>query len=207
MILLFILQQATVRSEINIGNSLEWLCAGSYGVVTGTIRDVTPCLKGNASVCKFDVMSCLKGDTVKSITFLISGLTSDTLEAWKKSKSEILVFLNKRKEVFICNQQQAVYEVPESYNSIPAIVNLSNPQPVLLSAYNFALIRHKYLILLLCRQAIGQIMTLNGKEGGAQAYFLEVPYNTDAWELLYSGSSCYLNVPDVLFPQSRKSLF
>lgn len=45
---------------------------------------------------------------------------------------------------------------------------------------------------------------LEGKT--SKGYYLEVPFDTEAHAALYAGSSCFLIVPDILYPKAKKSM-
>ena len=100
LILAFSLTISNTSAEINLGNSLEWVCTSSDLIVRGTITSVD--MKGKQVVCSFEVSEGLFGElksTAIEFTYASNQAQNDKVKRMMTGSREVLVFLiNKNKE-------------------------------------------------------------------------------------------------------------
>ncbi|MEI6764325.1 MAG: hypothetical protein WCM76_01715 [Bacteroidota bacterium] len=198
-----------IKAEINAGSSIEWLCASADIVATGKITSVCS-VKGQNGItgCVFKVSQYLKGNASGDLYFYVPWFASDSLQKLKKNESEIIVFLKKADNIYTSGNKTFDYIVMESYNSVPALAKLEKPQKAFISAANFKLLTTGTQILECSRKAISRMQEYTQtQQKEIKRHYLEIPYNTDAWDLLYSGSSCFLYVPAFMFPESNEDFY
>ncbi len=66
--------------------------------------------------------------------------------------------------------------------------------------------RAKNIGLTLAEPAIMKLKFIKAPPKAAKRYFLEVPFDSEVHQALYSGSACYLYVPDLIFPRAKPKL-
>jgi hypothetical protein len=194
------------QAEINIGNSVEWLCADAGMIATGIVSSYTRCTTtGNIWVCTFATVEILRGSTESPVYFTIN-LTEDSLKKYVSQKTPLLVFLKENEKPFKCKNIKASWYAMESYNSIPVLINLNSTPKILISGQGFIPLTGRETILSYTRSIL---MKLAGYEILGKTVFmnyLEIPVTTSVFNLLYQGSACYLTVPDFMFPDSKEKL-
>jgi hypothetical protein len=194
------------KAEINLGNSVEWLCADAGMVATGTISSYTRCTTtGNIWVCTFATVEILRGSTESPVYFTIN-LTEDSLKKYVSQKTPLLVFLKENEKPFKCKNTQAPWFAMETYNSMPALINLNTTPIILLSGQGFMPIIGRETILSYTRSILMKLAGYEILEKTVFMNYIEIPVTTSAFNLLYQGSACYLTVPDFMFPDSKEKL-
>lgn len=203
---------SVARAELMVASSVEWLSCNSEVVVVGKIKQITT-TKGVYSViyedCVVEVSEVLKGDVKgKQITFCLRSVSeSPTAKAFMNSKDGVLLFLSKStghgSEAHLDNKL-----VPSSGRCPLSIVDLSNP-PKHMFNMKFDVLSQKEHILGDCRGALAALKKhqTDNPEKEVKRHYLKVPFGTEAYKLLNSGSSCYLYVPDFMSRESKPKFY
>jgi len=207
LLCIFSLSLFMAKAEINVGNSVEWLCADAGFIATGTITSYVKCTTANNSwICTFQIFATLKGTTENPVYFSLNYLPEDSLKKYQSEKTPILVFLKENEKPFKFNKITANWFAMEAYNGIPALINLKTPPDILISAQGFFALQSGETILSYCTMTITKIAEYEAKPKDVFQNYIEVPYQSTAFKLLYQGSSCFLTVPDFMFPESKAKL-
>ncbi len=184
--------------KIRVATSVDWLC---YDASTIAMVKVDNYKEENFKINEYSST----GTITATITKLLKGskplLNQITIytqskfvgwDSWPMLKGkEVLVFL----KLEGC-EEECVYSLLKQDN---ALVDLSNPRDKMITGL-FKVLKQKADMETYVSACTNQ---LKGKT--AEPFYLEVPYETEAYDSLYSGSSCYLIVPDVLYPLSKKT--
>jgi hypothetical protein len=195
------------KAEINVGCSLEWLCADAGMIATGILQSHVKCTTGNNTyVCTFITGDILRGSTANPVTFIISNFSDDSLTKYETQKTPLLIFLKEFEKNIKCQKSATSWQVMGSYNSIPAMVNLSTPQQVLLSAQGFLVLGNRETIISYCRIVLKTLAEYEIMGHTVFMNYLSVPIHSAVFTLLYQGSSCFLSVPHFMFPESKEKL-
>lgn len=203
---------SVVRAEIMVATSVEWLTCNSEVVVVGKIKQITT-INGAHSViyedCVVEVSEVLKGDIKdKQITFCLRTFSLfPTAKALMNSKDGVLFFLSTSKE----NGSEAHLNnklVPSSEQFPLSIVDLSNPPKNLFNMKFMALTKGED-ILRDCRSTLTTLKKYqaDNPKQEVKRHYLKVPFETDAYKLLYSDSACYLYVPDFMSKESKSNFY
>lgn len=180
--------------EINIATSIDWLCYDADLIITGKLTESTSNPNANP-ITEFqntnlmNVQVIMKGDLgtnkIRFTTRLpyIGGQQLKNLVG-----REVIVFLKSVDGKF--------HAWEDTYSLLP----LDKPGNYALTGA-FKTLKAKMDII---EYVESTLQKLEGKT--AKPYFLEVPVETEAYNVLYSGSSCYLIVPDILYPEAKKSM-
>ncbi len=208
LFVLFLFSLFSARSEINIGNSVEWLCADAGLIATGKLKSYTKAEGGNNLwTCTIQTMEILKGTTESPLDFTINNITEDSLKKYVSEQSTLLIFLKESEKPFKNKKLKTSWYIMETVNSAPALINIFNPQEALITAYTFSVLNNRELIISVCRLCLKKIAEYEIQGKTVFMNYLEIPYQTPAYGLLYSGSACYLTVPDFMFPESKEKLY
>ena len=185
--------------EINVANSIDWLCYNSGTVATVTITSAKEekfTLMGYESdvTVNAKVQTIYKGSIPQRNEIIIySRLGYIGNDKWVNMvDKEVLVFLKD----MIC-ESQCAYTI---WDDDRGMINLESPGTKAIAG-DFSVLETKNEIF---RYGVDRIEKLRGKT--AQQHYLEVPYKTEAYGALYSGSSCFLIVPDILYPESTRGM-
>ena len=204
----FTLSLFVLKAEINVGNSVEWLCADANLIAVGTLKSYSKSSTDNFMyVCTFESTEIIFGTTISPVVFSIHYIAEDSLKKYELQQIPMLVFLKENKVNPKSKETKIQWNIMEAYNSLPAFVNLTTPQQLLITATDFSVFTNREKIILYCRQTLKMIAEYQIMGKTVFKNYLEVPYQTTAFNLLYSGSSCYLYVPDLLFPKSKEKMF
>lgn len=208
LLLLFVFSVFPGYSEINIGNSVEWLCADAGLIATGKLKSYAKASSGNNLwICTFETLEIYKGSTQSPVDFTINYIPEDSLKKYVSDQTTLLVFLKESEKSYKSKKTQTSWFVMETCNSAPAMVNLLAPQQVLVSAYGFTVLSYRELIISVCRLCLKRIAEYEVQGKTVFMNYLEIPFQTPAYSLLYSGSKCYLTVPHFMFPDSKEKLY
>lgn len=195
----------TVFSEINTGNSLEWLCADAGLIARGHIISFSKTnTEKNHYIIVFETKEIFKGTTESPLEIVIATIAEDSLKKYTEEKTPLIVFLQEEKISFRDKKKKNQWHIMEAYNAIPALINLATPQQVLIRAATFSVLGSREQIIAECRLCLKKIAGYEVQGKTVFMNFLAVPFLTQAHGLLYSGSKCYLAVPDFMFPDSRE---
>ncbi|CAN5351901.1 MAG: hypothetical protein ACR2GW_12160 [Pyrinomonadaceae bacterium] len=198
-------------AEIIVGNSLEWLTVSSKVVAVGRITHVEKS-KGEGSVVYetyvFEPSEIIKGSKQKSISFTVRTFSTEPVfGSLIDNTNEIVVFLSPYKErdgeKFLRGKL-----IPTSTSFPLSIINLNNPSKYVIDL-NFRVLNNKEDILKVCRQT-EKTQTEYVEQHPSfpiKGFYLEVPFDTEAHESLFAGSSCYLLVPNFMSAKSKEKLF
>ncbi|MBI5219476.1 MAG: hypothetical protein HY958_11150 [Bacteroidia bacterium] len=209
LIVTFIFCALVSKAEINVGYSIEWLCAKADVIVKGNITSVD--MKDDNVVCSFDISDRYKGGLTQMSTefTLVSGKNYDgNLKKYIMNGKELIVFLVKPGK----DQKNVKTEYISMVEEGPGlffIIDLSSPGNRLISASDFKVIKDELSIISKCKNIIGKFndYIANHKRYEPQRNYLAIPLDTEAYKLLYSGSKCYLYVPDFLYKESKNKFY
>lgn len=208
LLLLFMFSIFSGFSEINVGNSIEWLCADAGLIATGHLKSYTKATTGNNLwMCTFETNEILKGTTESPVDFTINNIAEDSLKKYVSEQTTMLIFLKENEKSYKSKKIKTAWYIMETYNSIPAFVNLNTPQQALITAYTFMVLTYRDLIISVCRLNLQKIAEYEIQGKTVFMNYLEIPYQTAAYNLLYSRSTCYLTVPHFMFPESKEQLY
>ncbi|HBX50697.1 MAG: hypothetical protein A2275_11300 [Bacteroidetes bacterium RIFOXYA12_FULL_35_11] len=208
LILAFSLTISNTSAEINLGNSLEWVCTSSDLIVRGTITSVD--MKGKQVVCSFEVSEGLFGElksTAIEFTYASNQAQNDKVKRMMTGSREVLVFLiNKNKE-----EKKAPIEyspVHDQNSGFFYIIDLSEPGKLLMSAKDLKILKTNAEVIKYTKDFIVQLKNFleKKKKKKFKKYMLELSKDSEVFQELYSGSSCYLYVPDVFFPNAKEKM-
>jgi hypothetical protein len=196
-----------LRAEINVGNSVEWLCADAELIVRGTLQNHIKCTSGNNTfICTFDTGEILRGSISNPVTFIISNYSDDSLRKFEIQKKPLLIFLKEFERNIKCQKYTTSWQVMECYNSIPALINLDTPPKLIMSAQGFLILDNPETIISYCRLVLRKISDYEITGHTVFMNYLEIPAQSPVFNLLYEGSSCFLSVPHFMFPESKVKL-
>lgn len=208
LLLLFVFSVFSGYSEINIGNSIEWLCADAGLIATGKLKSYTKASTGNNLwLCTFETNEILKGTSASPVDFTINYIAEDSLKKYVSEQTSMLIFLKENEKPYKSNKIKTAWYVMETCNSMPAFINLLTPQHDLVTAYTFMVLNYRDLIISVCRLSLQKIAEYEIQGKTVFMNYLETPFQTEAFKILYAGSKCYLTVPDFMFPESKEQLY
>jgi|GEM_PF-6834160 len=177
----------------DIGTSLDWLCYDADLIVTGRLtstahnKNADP-LTDYQCENRLSITSILKGSVnTTSIRFTSRLETLGGYPLEKMVDTEVLLFLKVQHGHF-----HAWYD---GYS----LVLLQKPAGNVITG-DFRMLQKKEEIISYIESTLEKL-----KDKTANAYYLEVPYQTEAYTALYSESTPFLIVPDVLYPSAKKS--
>ncbi len=207
LLLVLSLSGSFAKAEINVGYSIEWLCADAGMIATGILQSHSKCTTGNNTyVCTFTTGNLLRGTTANPVTCIISNFSDDSLTKYETQKTPLLIFLKEFEKNIKCQKSATSWQVMECYNSMPAIVNLLTPPQLLLSAQGFLLLSNPETIISYCRILLKTLAEYEIMGHTVFMNYLTVPTQSEVFKLLYQGSSCFLSVPHFMFPESKEKL-
>jgi len=197
-----------VKAEINIGNSIEWLCADAGLIATGKMKSYSKATSGNNLwICTFETQEIFKGTTVSPVSFTLNNINEDSLKKYVSEQTLLLVFLKENEKPYKKMKTETLWYAMETCNSVPAMINLFSPQQLLISAYSYSVLQTLEMIVSVCRMNLKKVAEYEVQGHTVFMNYLLIPYQTPAYSILYSGSSCYLAVPDFMFPDSKEKLY
>ena len=195
-------------AEINFGNSLEWVCSSSDLIVRGTITSVD--MKGEQVVCSFEVTEGLFGElknTAIEFTYTSIQAQNDKVKKMMTGGREVLVFLQ--------NKNKADKKAPAEYSPVHDqntgffyIIDLTEPGKLLMSAKDFKILKTNAEVIKYTKDFIVQLKGFleKKKKYKFKKYLFELVKDSEVFKELYSGSACYLYVPDAFFPNAKEKL-
>lgn len=180
--------------EINIGTSIDWLIYDADIIITGVLKETLENKNANP-ITDFQCTNLLnvsmiyKGDIgTDKIRFTTRLPYIGGHQLQKLINHEVVLFLKNVDGKF------------HAWDDVYSLISLNNPNNYALTG-SFNSLKKGSEIIDYIEQTLEKI-----GDKKAKPYYLEIPYNSEIHPILYSGSSCYLIVPDILYPSSKKSL-
>jgi hypothetical protein len=207
-----------VSAEINIYDSVEWLCERSEVVARGTLVAVSPEDPSGQQGKNLDLVSLTlqptqvaKGGgatTTALAPIYFSMRLPDTrrLMEWKKAGTEVVVFLRRTVQAYAKDgHDYSLWPVRETGSAQQVVVAFAKPHVHLLSAGEMAHVSTPGQLEASCQRS-SATPRKSPLEEPAGPHLLEVPASSAVYDTLYSGSRCYLNVPVGVFKTAKPSL-
>jgi len=215
ILLWFFVSPVMVNAEIHIADSLEWMTIDSTLIVQGVVVDVvrTPHPAETSPELAIEdvtvrITDVLKGDYSEdnvNIRRLSYSKTHSTALSWKEANANYLFFL-KKGEGELHGVDLNGYWTPRS--DFPyGPIDLSNPSSSALYIVSASMEAPKDgdRILQIVRDTIDNkngiaflsSEIVDGWEVPDGAMVVNVPEDSEAFKTLWSGSSCYMVVPDI----------
>ena len=191
LIIALLFNLLSAKSEMFTAVSLETLTMNASMVVQGKVVEIKKVrtMEGETSFIHVAIDSIFKGKQADSI-WILSCYSSSIREQDFLSK-QILFFLKDHPA------SEEVFMLLETVNTCQySFLDVSQPFEVYTG--NFDVITDKALLYAALRTTIDATNEQTSETG-----MLAVPYNTTAHKYLYHGSSCYLYVPKILFPEAK----
>lgn len=197
-----------LKAEINVVNSIEWLVCHSDLVIRGNITFVD--MKGDKLTCTIEISEGLKGPL--SVTTLDFSMPMSKTMADRLKK---IMVVNRDVIVFLKNNNAGKKKMPADYSPIRDdgtglyyVVDLTEPMNMLISAGDFKVLKEAALIISKCKAIAAKANAITDKKKNFEfkKYYLNVPAETEAYYAIYSGSSCYLFVPETFFPAAKPDI-
>ena len=200
-----------LKAKIAIANSIEWLTVDADHIITGKLT-ITGTTKGKGNsvltLCVLEETGRIKSsDTTKRKTwhFAVADYHARGLEELKDK--EVLIFLRGTVEAFSSNGKTYNLWPMDAPQSQPAIIDLSAPGTRAMTARGFKVLKKKEEILEHCSYALEKLKEYKSKHP-EQVHFkeakLDVPFENEVSDVLYSGSVCYLIVPKFMFTEAKE---
>lgn len=181
--------------EINVGTSLDWLCYDADMIIIGRLTETVENKKA-------DPYSDYLNTNRMNITVLIKGdMSADKIQFTTRlpyiGGHQLKNLVGKDILVFLKTSQGHYHAWDAEY----AVICLDDPMQHAFTG-EFTCLKNRTEITSYMEETLKK---LEGKT--AEPHYLEVPYDSEAHGVLYAGSSCYLIVPNVLYPKARKNFF
>ncbi len=219
--LLFVfLSPMKVFAEINIAPSIEWLCVDADIIFHCKIIEIKKIEIDDRiyEECTVIVDEELKRvyneedekageneeDGKEKFKFIYRGYYWDSLD--KFYEKDLLIFLKKDEEADSTKFLYGKYVL--SLDEYYSFVDLSHLKDRMISG-TFKVLENKEKLLNLCREIIKETKDFikANADYEIKSMYLETAWDTMAFKVLYSGSSCYLIVPNFLFPEAKDDLY
>jgi hypothetical protein len=176
-------------------------------IARGLMQSHTKCTNGNNTyVCTFVTDEILRGSTANPVTFIISNFSDDSLTKYELQKTPLLIFLKEFEKDIKCQKSSTSWQTMECYNSMPALINLETPPKLILSGQGFLVLNQRETIMSYCRIVLKKLAEYEIMGHTVFMNYLAIPTQSDIFNLLYQGSSCFLSVPHFMFPDSKEKL-
>jgi hypothetical protein len=203
--LMALLSTASASAQI-ISPSFEWLTVKSDRIVRGFITDYT---QGKDAAgkeiyfCSFQFHEMMKGPQERNFVFACYDMPADSLKKYRDIRVEVLIVFENLAAPLTHDGKAVTIKPLQAYEA-PAILNLTNPQGIFFSAFDFTIMKHKTLILDLCRIIITQTAQhATGNLSGKMLY-QAVPEESEVYLRAGEGKKLFLEVPAFLFPDAAK---
>jgi hypothetical protein len=191
---------ATVRAEVIVASSIDWLTCASDVVVVGRVEKIVTTPGGGDVLyedCTVAVQEVIRGKVAGDrLVFCLRALHPETpAKRWMKSSEPILLFLSKStghgREKHLDDML-----VPTSDQFPLSVIDLAAPGKAVLNTH-FDVLTDKKVILSTCRKTAEHYALYRKHNPGKKitATQLEVPMSSTAFEVLYGGSACYIKAP------------
>jgi hypothetical protein len=202
------------RAEIALAESIEWLAASADRVVVGRIvsfKGADPGAQGKnrgLALATVRVAETLKGAGDKDALCVgLRDVDERRADGWRKDGTDLIFFLGTSIQATSFERRVCNHWPLRGGDALPFVVPLEKPGNRLLGATTFKVLKQRGAILAAARDALRRLAAAAGSPPrAAKRYFLEVPFESEVHKVLYSGSACYLYVPDLIFPKAKPKL-
>ncbi len=215
IIALIILEiNSSACAEIHVGKSLEWMTVEAPVIIRGVVVDVKTSSGlvpqqplWSTQEVMVQIQEVLKGDINQpTLTWLWDNVGFESAELWKTDQQERLFFLKRGSKDYYgtdFSQKWVLYDgypyVPvniETFDRPPVLANMTTPKmaDVILSAVKARLSSLNAADHVLPQVSHPEIALGFGRTPNG-AVTLRVPEDSEAYRVLWSGSSCFLIVP------------
>jgi hypothetical protein len=211
------------RAEIHLAFSLEQMTVEADIIVLGVITNIEVTkglgkkLPAGKLACTLKISSTLKvqqdaDDPGKVAFFTADGLHKKALYSLMAKKAEVLFFFRQTKQAYTLGKGKGSFGLwlLHEFETAPYFVDLASlPAQYTLSAKGFAQPKTRAQVIQVVADTVdGQEKALknNSVKATRKLGFMEVPFESEAYGALYSGSSCYLYAPKLLFPEAKDGM-
>ena len=205
------------RAEIAGAFSVEWLTCASDVVAVGKITSVKNS-KGPGQViyadCILTVSELIKGPPAKEISFCYRYLSESF--TWTAPQTDLLVCLSRYKTSYD-EARLHLYTAPHyeaRLHNLLMPTNQDHPFSLITLPSTDRYVFGGQLKQLTARDSILQVArsaaSAHASRRDSEPTFqlkprrIDVDFDTEAWKVLYAGSSCFIQVPEFMFPESKK---
>jgi len=212
---------ATARGEVHSAKTVEWLTCQADVVAVGKIASVKS-VKGPGDVVYEDIVlavsEAIRGVSVKELTFCYRHFSGERADrnGWMNSKGELLVFLSIPKAPY--DERRIHLDTRPYYGTrldgllVPtndcyprSIIDLSAPERFVFDGHLNQLTTRDAILGSTRFADIALLSRLTTDSSfKATPRSVELPFRSPAWKILFGGSTCYLVVPEFMFPESKK---
>jgi hypothetical protein len=201
-----------LKAKIAVAKSIEWLAVDADHILIGKIISTSTAKgKGNSgqlTLCTFEESGRLKStEAAEKRTWHFAIPDYPAYGPEKLPDGEVIVFLRETKEGFAHEGNSYNLWPLEAPRTEPAIIDLSAPGNRLMTARGFKTLKEKKEIIEHCEHALKKLEEYKSSQTDKVAEIkearLEIPFETQVHELLYSRSACYLIVPKFMFPEAE----
>ena len=194
-------------AKIRVADSVEWWCAQSSSVVSGTLVEVDGPVAARGKSrdlvsLKLRVAPTKKGEPATHEYFSMRLQDATQLKTWMKNKTEVLVFLRTTAQGYTKNGISYDQWPVRQTNRGQLVVDPSDPKTELLVARTMTRIKTAADAKQVCRQ-VKQAQPKSKDGRPLKFHLLQTPYESEVGRILYSGSATYLRVPPFGFPKAR----
>jgi hypothetical protein len=191
---------ATVAAETIVASSPEWLTCESDLVVVGRVEKIVT-TRGGGDVfyedCTVVVKEVIRGKVDGDrLVFCLRTLSAESpAKGWMKASEPVLFFLSKSTGHGSEKHLDDLL-VPTSHQFPLSVIDLGAPGKSVLDT-GFNVLTDKKEILDTCRKTAEQLALYLKQNPGktVTAVQLDVPISSAAWDVLYSGSACFIKAP------------
>ena len=203
------------RAEVNVGDSVEWLSTAAARVVVGkvvSLRAAVPGAEGKnrgLTLLTVQVAETIRGaPAAERLCVGVRDVAVPEYEQHRRDGTELLFFLGTSIQATSFEGRVCNHWPLRGGDARPYVVPLARPGTRMLAAGTFKVLKQRAEILALSRDTVRRLTAAarNPKAKPPRRFLVEVPPDSEVYKVLYSGSACYLHVPDVLFPTAKEKL-
>ncbi len=192
-------QPARALAKINIGESIEWIVVDSDWIVTGKIVKVEslgPDHKWEAVTVAID--KTFEGKPAANVTFLVSPQWGPIAKSWRDEGKAMLFFLVKNQVKDKTDPLSKCAWILRAGRLAYSALFLDKVNGDWVQTRTMRVFTREFSVLTKpdeILKRVEKIVAAVGKTPLRESYQVEVPFETAAWDELYSGSSVYLILP------------
>ena len=191
--LLFAAAPVSVRAEINMGETIDWMVRDADVIVRGVVTHVRK-TRGPGSVVWYEatvrVDETLKGSKRRTVRFSMRHLYGETPAQWKSQRIELLVFLVRPQRLGKYYRPLVTAPFALRAGTQERVVKLNGLNITKVFTRSFAVLTKRNDILKATRRAV--VTTVGAR---AKYFNVDTPFNSAAYRTLYAGSSVWMRVP------------
>lgn len=199
-----------VNAEINMGWSVEGLTVQSDWVVSGKLVsiDSTATTKGGDQLltCGLKVTKLFKGETKEEMIYFGARQYYNIETFYAMKDREVMVFLEQTEQALSFNGNKYFkWAIDNIGGGVPLVIDMEKINKQIFCASTFKLIKDRYMLEQTINYSLQQLEKYLKKHKAEEIkiQFLDIPEETEAMDILYSGSACFLYVPHFMFPKSE----